>query len=79
MLSDKFRAAQRSRWTTFGGDRQRDVSPSRSLETVGHNLGKAIAGLINIFNPELIVIGGSLSTARSTSCSPCGTPSTNTR
>lgn len=31
------------------------------LEEVGHNLGKHIAGLINIFNPEEVVIGGVLS------------------
>lgn len=31
------------------------------LEEVGHNLGKHIAGLINIFNPEEVVIGGALS------------------
>ncbi len=31
------------------------------LEEVGHNLGKHIAGLINIFNPEEVVIGGILS------------------
>ncbi|HBX19023.1 MAG TPA: ROK family transcriptional regulator, partial [Porphyromonadaceae bacterium] len=28
------------------------------LEEVGYKLGKYIAGLINIFNPELLVIGG---------------------
>ncbi|MDE6402333.1 MAG: ROK family protein, partial [Muribaculaceae bacterium] len=31
------------------------------LEEVGHQLGKHIAGLINIFNPEEVVIGGMLS------------------
>lgn len=31
------------------------------LEEVGHNIGKHIAGLINIFNPEEVVIGGILS------------------
>lgn len=30
------------------------------LEEIGVNLGKGIAGLINIFNPELVVIGGPL-------------------
>jgi len=28
------------------------------VEEVGYKLGKYIAGLINIFNPELVVIGG---------------------
>jgi predicted NBD/HSP70 family sugar kinase len=31
------------------------------LAELGENLGKALAGLINIFNPELIILGGTLS------------------
>ena len=31
------------------------------VEEVGYKLGKYIAGLINIFNPELVVIGGQVS------------------
>ncbi len=38
-----------------------DVLCIELLEEVGHNLGKHIAGLINIFNPEEVVIGGILS------------------
>lgn len=30
------------------------------VESIGQNLGKHIAGLINIFNPELVIIGGTL-------------------
>lgn len=30
------------------------------LEQIALNLGKSIAGLINIFNPELVVLGGAL-------------------
>lgn len=30
------------------------------VETIGMSLGKAVSGLINIFNPETIVIGGSM-------------------
>lgn len=37
-----------------------DVLAIEIVETVGYTLGKAIAGLINMFNPELIVFGGSL-------------------
>ena len=40
-----------------------DVLAIEILESVGHTLGKAIAGLINMFNPEMIVIGGLLSVA----------------
>ena len=36
----------------------------QALEEVGVHLGEGIADLANIFNPELIVIGGALSTAR---------------
>lgn len=31
------------------------------IEEIGYELGKHIAGLINIFNPELVIIGGTLS------------------
>lgn len=34
------------------------------IESVGHELGKAVSGLINLFNPELIVVGGTLSATR---------------
>ena len=30
---------------------------------MGLNLGKGIAGLMNIFNPELVILGGTLSLA----------------
>lgn len=33
------------------------------IEDVGYKLGKYIAGLINIFNPELVVIGGQVAKA----------------
>ena len=32
------------------------------LEEIGQKLGRQISGLINIFNPELVILGGSLST-----------------
>jgi len=31
------------------------------VEEIGQKLGKQIAGLINIFNPELVIIGGTVS------------------
>lgn len=31
------------------------------IEEIGQKLGKQIAGLINLFNPELVIIGGTLS------------------
>lgn len=41
-----------------------DVLAIEVIEEIGTILGRAIAGLINIFNPELIIIGGSLATAK---------------
>jgi predicted NBD/HSP70 family sugar kinase len=39
---------------------QGDMLAIDLIEEVGITLGKHIAGLINLFNPELVVIGGSL-------------------
>lgn len=38
-----------------------DMLSIEILEEIGLNLGKGIAGLMNIFNPELVVLGGPLS------------------
>lgn len=40
-----------------------DLLSIEIVEEVGYTLGKYIAGLINIFNPELVIIGGSISLA----------------
>ncbi len=40
---------------------EEDVLAIEVVEEVGSVLGRAIAGLINIFNPELVVIGGNVS------------------
>lgn len=40
-----------------------DILAIELIEKVGNTLGKHIAGLINLFNPELVVIGGSMSAA----------------
>lgn len=37
-----------------------DVLSIEILEQIGVNLGKGIAGLMNIFNPELVILGGAL-------------------
>lgn len=37
-----------------------DVLSIDILEEMGVNLGKGIAGLMNIFNPELVILGGTL-------------------
>lgn len=38
-----------------------DVLCIEIVEEIGQKLGKQIAGLINIFNPELVIIGGTMS------------------
>lgn len=42
---------------------EEDVLSIESVEEIASTLGRSIAGLINIFNPELVVIGGRMSTA----------------
>ncbi|WP_343668203.1 ROK family protein, partial [Chitinophaga sp.] len=37
-----------------------DTLAMELIEEIGEKLGKAIAVLINIFNPELIILGGSM-------------------
>ena len=41
--------------------RREDLLCIDILEEIGQKLGKHVAGLINIFNPEMVVIGGTLS------------------
>ena len=43
---------------------QEDMLAIELIEEIGNSLGKHIAGLINLFNPELVVIGGTLAYAR---------------
>jgi len=40
-----------------------DVTCIECVETVGATLGRAVAGLINIFNPDMVIVGGRLSAA----------------
>ena len=42
---------------------EEDILAIEAIEEVGTTLGRAIAGLINLFNPELVVIGGKVSSA----------------
>lgn len=38
-----------------------DVTTIECVEEVGATLGRAVAGLINIFNPDMVIVGGRLS------------------
>lgn len=58
---------------------QEDVLAIEVMETVGHTLGKAMAGLINLFNPDLIVLGGRWPWPRIISCCRLRVPSINIR
>ena len=40
--------------------RKEDVTAIECVESIGATLGKAVAGLINIFNPDMVIIGGRL-------------------
>lgn len=40
-----------------------DVTAIECIEEIGATLGRAVAGLINIFNPDIVIIGGRLSAA----------------
>ena len=44
--------------------KEEDVLAIEVIEEIGTTLGRAIAGLINLFNPELIVIGGNIATTK---------------
>ena len=43
---------------------EEDVLAIEVIEEIGAVLGRAVAGLINLFNPELVVIGGTMSEAK---------------
>ena len=43
---------------------EEDVLAIEVIEEIGTVLGRAIAGIINIFNPELVVIGGKVAAAQ---------------
>ncbi len=47
----------------YSAIRSEDVLAIETVEKIGTNLGKGLAGLINIFNPELVVIGGKMAEA----------------
>lgn len=41
-----------------------DMLAIEVMEKIGSSLGRAIAGLINLFNPEVVVLAGTLATAK---------------
>lgn len=47
----------------LGAIDKEDITAIECMEEVGSTLGRAVAGLINIFNPDIVTIGGRLSAA----------------
>lgn len=47
----------------FEAVKSEDTLAIETVEKLGINLGKGLAGLINIFNPQLVVIGGKVAVA----------------
>ena len=62
MLSDKYNKGEKIHIEEIiDAVLEEDVLAIEVIEEIGTTLGKAIAGLINMFNPELIVLGGNVS------------------
>jgi predicted NBD/HSP70 family sugar kinase len=58
-LSDKYNSGEKiTVEDIIDAVNEEDVLAIEVIEEIGRALGRAIAGLINLFNPELIVIGG---------------------
>ena len=47
----------------FQAIQEEDILTIETIEKIGSNLGRGLAGLINVFNPQLVVIGGKMATA----------------
>ena len=63
-LARKYKAEGRVNLNdVFAAIKSEDILAIETVEKIGTNLGKGLAGLINIFNPELVVIGGKLAVA----------------
>ena len=63
-LAPKFKAEGKVNLNDiFEAVRNEDTLAIETVEQIGTNLGKGLAGLINIFNPQLVVIGGKVAVA----------------
>lgn len=61
MLSEQFKQRQEITLNDIiNAVIREDVLAIEIFESVGHQLGRAVSGLINTFNPDLIIIGGTL-------------------
>jgi predicted NBD/HSP70 family sugar kinase len=65
MLSEKFNKGEKIHIEEIiDAVNEEDVLAIEVIEEIGAVLGRAIAGLINLFNPELIVIGGNVAATK---------------
>ena len=65
ILADKFHSGQEIMLEDIlMAIEEEDVLAIEVIEEIGGVLGRAIAGIINVFNPELVVIGGKMAGAR---------------
>ena len=65
VLSEKFNKGEEiSLIDILNAVNEEDVLAIEVVEGIGTTLGRALAGLINLFNPELVVIGGIVANAR---------------
>ena len=65
MLSEKFsRGEDITLEDIIEAVNEEDVLSIEVIEEIGTTLGRAIAGLINLFNPELIVLGGPIASTK---------------
>ncbi|MBO5499586.1 MAG: ROK family transcriptional regulator [Bacteroidales bacterium] len=65
LLSEKFGKGEEIRLVDIlNAVNEEDVLAIEVVEEIGTVLGRALAGLINIFNPELVVIGGVVARAK---------------
>ena len=65
LLSEKFNKGEEiSLVDILNAVNEEDVLAIEVIEEIGTTLGRALAGLINLFNPELVVIGGIVANAR---------------
>lgn len=65
LLSDKFAKGEEITLVDIlNAVNEEDVLAIEVVEEIGTVLGRALAGLINIFNPELVVIGGKVASVK---------------
>lgn len=65
VLSEKFEKNEKiSLCDIMDAIQQEDMLAIETLEEIGTTLGRAIAGMVNLFNPEVVVVGGFLANAQ---------------